>query len=143
MRGHRGSSRLRSSSTKVERRDRRNGRDLAKRAVRRYLEILADIGPEQLEKPLARTDHFCRSPRGSHGQQRIGKTLAQPVTGRKNYYGCGSVWSGGLCAMLFTILQTCCINRIDPMKLLLAYFQACAENGDVCPKIRPPFYPGI
>ena len=46
------------------------------------------------------------------------RRLRNPVTGRKNYYGCGSVWSGGLCAMLFTILQTCCINRIDPKQLL-------------------------
>ena len=69
------------------------------------------------------------------------RRLRNPVTGRKNYYGCGSVWSGGLCAMLFTILQTCCINRIDPMKLLLAYFQACAENRGCVPQDPSAFLP--
>lgn len=69
------------------------------------------------------------------------RRLRNPVTGRKNYYGCGSVWSGGLCAMLFTILQTCCINRIDPHKLLLAYFQECAENRGCVPQDPSTFLP--
>lgn len=69
------------------------------------------------------------------------RRLRNPVTGRKNYYGCGSVWSGGLCAMLFTILQTCCINRIDPQQLLLAYFQACAENRGCVPQDPSAFLP--
>ena len=69
------------------------------------------------------------------------RRLRNPVTGRKNYYGCGSVWSGSLCAMLFTILQTCCINRIDPQRLLLAYFQACAENRGRVPQDPSAFLP--
>jgi transposase len=69
------------------------------------------------------------------------RRLRNPVIGRKNYYGCGSVWSGGLCAMLFTILQTCCINRIDPQKLLLAYFQACARNRGCVPQDPSVFLP--
>jgi transposase len=69
------------------------------------------------------------------------RRLRNPVTGRKNYYGCGSVWSGGLCAMLFTILQTCCINRIDPQKLLLVYFQACAKNRGCIPQEPAAFLP--
>jgi transposase len=69
------------------------------------------------------------------------RRLRNPVTGRKNYYGCGSVWSGGLCAMLFTILQTCCINRIDPQRQLRAYFQACAENRGCVPQDPSAFLP--
>ncbi|BBO81244.1 transposase [Desulfosarcina ovata subsp. sediminis] len=69
------------------------------------------------------------------------RRLRNPVIGRKNYYGCGSVWSGSLCAMLFTILQTCCINRIDPQRLLLAYFQACAENRGRVPQDPSAFLP--
>jgi transposase len=69
------------------------------------------------------------------------RRLRNPITGRKNYYGCGSIWSGALSAMLFTILQTCCINRIDPKQLLLAYFQACAENRGQVPQDITPFLP--
>ena len=69
------------------------------------------------------------------------RRLRNPVTGRKNYYGCGSVWSGDLCAMLFTILQTCCINRTDPQNLLQAYFQACAENRGCVPQDPSAFLP--
>lgn len=67
--------------------------------------------------------------------------LRGPVCGRKNYYGCGSEWSGALTAMLFTILQTCCVNRVDPKKMLLAYFEACAENGGKAPEDVSGFLP--
>lgn len=69
------------------------------------------------------------------------RRLRNPVTGRKNYYGCGSVWSGMLCTMLFTILQTCCINRIDPQQLLLDFFQACAANRGCVPQDLTVFLP--
>jgi len=61
------------------------------------------------------------------------RALRGPVVGRKNYYGSGSVWSGMLTAVLFTLLQTLVKNRIDPKRFLLAYFEACARNG-----ARPP-----
>ena len=61
------------------------------------------------------------------------RRLRNPIIGRKNYYGSGSVWSGRLSAMLFTLFQTLLLNRIDPKKFMLAYFQACAHNGG-----RPP-----
>jgi transposase len=69
------------------------------------------------------------------------RRLRNPICGRKNYYGSGSVWSGSVSAMLFTILQTCCINHIDPKGLLLAYFQACAENRGQVPADITPFVP--
>jgi len=61
------------------------------------------------------------------------RKLRNPVVGRKNYYGSGSVWSGALTAILFTIFQTLLKNNIDPQKWLFAYFEACAQNGG-----RPP-----
>jgi len=56
------------------------------------------------------------------------RRLRNPVVGRKNYYGSGSLWSGMLSAMLFTIFQTLLLNRLDPQKYLTAYFEACAQN---------------
>ena len=69
------------------------------------------------------------------------RRLRDPVVGRKNYYGSGSQWSALLTAMVFTILQTLLKNQIDPQKWLLAYFQACAENGGRAPEDLDQFLP--
>lgn len=61
------------------------------------------------------------------------RALRGPVVGRKNYYGSGSIWSGMLTAVVFTLFQTLVKNSIDPKRFLLAYFEACAQNGG-----RPP-----
>ncbi|MGZ3387141.1 MAG: IS66 family transposase [Isosphaeraceae bacterium] len=37
-----------------------------------------------------------------------------PVVGRKNYYGSGSVWSGRLTAMMFSLSQTLCLWGLNP-----------------------------
>jgi transposase len=52
-----------------------------------------------------------------------------PVVGRKNYYGSGAVWAGRLAAMLFSVLQTLCLWRLNPRTWLTAYLTACAEAG--------------
>jgi transposase len=49
-----------------------------------------------------------------------------PVVGRKNYYGSGSLWSGQLAAMLFSLFQTLALWDINPRVWLEAYLQACA-----------------
>ena len=56
-----------------------------------------------------------------------------PVVGRKNSYGSGSVWSGELAAMLFSLFQTLCLWGLNPRLWLGAYLGACAEAGG-----RPP-----
>ncbi len=57
------------------------------------------------------------------------RRLRDPAVGRKNYYGSGSVWSGALTAICFTIFQTLLKNDIDPKKWFTFYFEACAQNG--------------
>lgn len=69
------------------------------------------------------------------------RRLRTPVVGRKNYYGSGSKWSGVLSAMLFTIFQTLLINHINPKLFLLAYFEACAQNGGKAPENPDAFLP--
>ena len=69
------------------------------------------------------------------------RRLRNPIVGRKNYYGSGSVWSGRLSAMLFTLFQTLLLNRIDPKKFLLAYFQACADHGGRPPRDMAAWFP--
>ena len=69
------------------------------------------------------------------------RRLRNPIMGRKGYYGSGSIWSGILSAMLFTIIQTLLKNQIDPQKFLPAYFEACAQNGGRAPEDIPSFLP--
>jgi transposase len=56
-----------------------------------------------------------------------------PVVGRKNYYGSGSVWSGRLAAMLFSLFQTLALWGLNPRLWLAAYLTACAESGGQAP----------
>jgi transposase len=56
-----------------------------------------------------------------------------PVIGRKNFYGSGSLWSGRLAAMLFSLFQTVQRWDIDVAKWLTAYLSDCAKAGG-----RPP-----
>jgi transposase len=69
------------------------------------------------------------------------RRLRNPVVGRKNYYGSGSIWSGMLATACFTIFQTLIMNAIDPQKFLVAYFQACARNGGRAPENLEQFLP--
>jgi transposase len=61
------------------------------------------------------------------------RALRELALGRKNYYGCGSQWSGDLTAALFTIFQTAKLNNLHPKKFLKSYLEACAQN-----KGKPP-----
>src|SRR5512135_997718 len=56
-----------------------------------------------------------------------------PVVGRKNYYGSGSLGSGRLAAMLFSLFQTLALWGINPRAWLTAYLTACAEAGGQAP----------
>ena len=69
------------------------------------------------------------------------RRLRDPAVGRKNYYGSGSVWSGALTAICFTIFQTLLKNGIDPKKWFFAYFEACAEHGGRVPENLDEFMP--
>ena len=64
-----------------------------------------------------------------------------PVVGRKNYYGSGAVWSGQLAAMLFSLLQTLCLWKLNPRAWLTAYLTACAEAGGAAPADAERFLP--
>jgi len=64
-----------------------------------------------------------------------------PVVGRKNYYGSGAVWAGQLAALLFSLLQTLCLWRLNPRAWLTAYLTACAEAGGQVPEEVERFLP--
>ena len=52
-----------------------------------------------------------------------------PVVARKNFYGSGSLWSGRLAAMLFSLFQTMPLWGLDVGRWLTAYLTACAKAG--------------
>src|SRR4030095_14784212 len=61
------------------------------------------------------------------------RILRNPVVGRKNYYGSGSVWSAHLAARMFSVIQTVLLWGLNPHHWLPAFLQACADHGGTCP----------
>jgi transposase len=64
-----------------------------------------------------------------------------PVTGRKNFYGSGSLWSARLAAAALTVLQTIRLWGLNPHHWLYAWLQAGAEQGGQPPTDLNPFLP--
>lgn len=69
------------------------------------------------------------------------RCLRNPVVGRKNYYGSGSIWSGTLTQVMFSIFQTLLLNKINPRLFLLSYFDECARNKGSVPVEPERFLP--
>jgi len=69
------------------------------------------------------------------------RILRNPVVGRKNYYGSGSVWSAHFAAIMFSMLQTLLLWGLNPHHWLSAFLQACAESGGQSPADLSPFVP--
>jgi transposase len=72
---------------------------------------------------------------------RTERTERGPVVGRKNYYGSGSLWSGKLAAMLFSLFSTLKLYGINPRQWLTAYLEACAGAGGKTPQNASNFLP--
>jgi transposase len=84
---------------------------------------------------------FVDNPNIPMDNNRAERCIRNPVIGRKNYYGSGTVWSGMLSVMLFTLFQTLEINHIEPHAFLLSYFEACARNKGHPPEALDDFVP--
>jgi transposase len=69
------------------------------------------------------------------------RRLRGPALGRKNYYGSGSLWSGRLAAMLFSLLATLKWWRINPRLWLRWYLDSCAAAGGQAPPDVQLFLP--
>jgi transposase len=84
---------------------------------------------------------FVGRPEVAMDNNRAERTLRNPVVGRKNYYGSGSVWSAHLAASMFSVLQTVLLWGLNPHHWLSTFLQACAENGGTCPTDLSAFLP--
>ena len=69
------------------------------------------------------------------------KSIRNPVTGRKSFYGSGSLWSSQLAAIMFSIFQTLALWGINCNHWLRAYLTACAENHGSAPEDLSAFLP--
>lgn len=69
------------------------------------------------------------------------QAIRNPVVGRKNYYGSGSIWSAELAAMMFSLLQTIGLWQLNPHNWLQEYLTACAHQGGTAPADLTPFLP--
>lgn len=64
-----------------------------------------------------------------------------PVVARKNFYGSGSLWSGRLAAMLFSLFQTVQLWSMDIGQWLTEYLSACAKAQGQPPPEPQQFLP--
>ena len=69
------------------------------------------------------------------------RAIRNPVTGRKNYYGSGSIWSAQLAAVMFSVFQTIELWQLNPRHWLQEYLTACAHQGGSAPADLTPFLP--
>lgn len=71
------------------------------------------------------------------------RRLRGPVTGRKNYYGSGSIWSAELAAAMFTIIQTVKLWKLNPLTWLYNYLESCLHNNSQAPIDLAPYLPWL
>jgi transposase len=84
---------------------------------------------------------FVGHPEGAMDTTMAERTLRNPVVGRKNSSGSGSVWSAHLAARRFSVVQTVLLWGLNPHHWLHTFLQACAENGGKCPTDLSAFLP--
>jgi transposase len=84
---------------------------------------------------------FVERPEVAMDNNAAERALRNPVVGRKNYYGSGSVWSAHLAAMMFSVLQTVILWGLNPHQWLSAFLQACADNEGKSPADLSTFLP--
>jgi transposase len=64
-----------------------------------------------------------------------------PAVARKNFYGSGSLWSGRLAAMMFSLFATLLHWKLNPRRWLMWYFESCAAAGGKAPENIESFLP--
>ncbi len=69
------------------------------------------------------------------------RTIRDPAMGRKNYFGCGSLWSVQLAVAMFSLVATLRLWHLNPRAWFTAYFEACAANGGQVPAPWESFLP--
>ena len=84
---------------------------------------------------------FVENPRVPLDNNLAENTIRGPVTGRKNYYGSGSLWSATLAAAAFSIFKTLGLWGINTRHWLSACLTVCAGNAGKPPADITPWLP--
>lgn len=84
---------------------------------------------------------FAKHPQVPMDNNQAERSLRNPVTGRKRFYGSGRVWSAELAALMFSVLQTVRLWGLNPRHWLMAYLAACADNGGQAPADLSDYLP--
>ncbi len=84
---------------------------------------------------------FVEHPEVPMDNNKAERSIRNPVTGRKNFYGSGSLWSSQLAAMMFSIFQTIRLSGLNCRHWLRSYLTACADNCGQPPEDLSPFLP--
>ncbi len=84
---------------------------------------------------------FVDDPRIPMDNNASERRVRGPALGRKNYYGSGSLWSGRLAAMLFSIFATLDLAKLNPRAWLRWYLDSRAAAGGRAPSAIEEFLP--
>lgn len=84
---------------------------------------------------------FVERPEVAMDNKSAERALRNPVVGRKNSDGSGSVWSAHLAAMMLSVLQTVVLWDLNPHHWFTAFVHACAAHGGKSPTDRSAFLP--
>jgi transposase len=84
---------------------------------------------------------FVERPEVAMDNNAAERLLRNPVVGRKNYDGSGSVWSAHLAAVMLSVIQTVWLWGLKPPHWLYAFLQAWADHGGQSPTDLSAFLP--
>jgi transposase len=94
-----------------------------------------------LEEHWSGLTRFLDDPRIPLDNNASERRARGPAVARKNYYGSGALWSGRLAAMLFSLIATLGLAKINIRIWLTWFLQSCADNGGQVPFDIHPFLP--
>lgn len=60
---------------------------------------------------------------------RAERFIRNPVIGRKNFYGSGSIWSATMAGRAWTVTATAKLFGLNPLSYLSSYLEACGRAG--------------
>ena len=69
------------------------------------------------------------------------RALRGPVIGRRLSFGSDSETGARFTALMYSVVATLKINRVDVRRWLGAWLEACAENGGQPPEDASPWLP--
>jgi transposase len=121
-------------------------------AAAMHVQAVAELADKKLRSPCRKTlesllEHWpgltrfvtdAKLPMDNNASERA---VRGPATGRKNYYGSGSLGSVCLTAAMFSMLATLKRWDLNPRRWLTWYFESCAAAGGKPPTEIDGFLP--